>query len=226
MSVLLPQNAPISSSGNIPKASEARNEPAGTVAANSSLICPVKENIMQPQTIETDRLIIDKFVLEDDVFILELLNDEDWLRYIGDMKVRELKDARKYLQNGPITMYERVGYGLMRVELKNSRIPVGMCGLIKRTTLSHPDLGFAFLKRWRNLGYAIEAARAVLRYGWDELEIDRVVAITDPDNAKSIRLLKKLEFRFQEFLRLSSDGPEISLFVIDRIPITKQGVAM
>ena len=95
--------------------------------------------------IETERLILRHLTLDDAAFIHELVNDPDWLRYIGDKGVRNLDDARAYIENGPMAMYERVGFGLFRVELKSRGTPIGMCGLIKRDTLPDVDIGFAFL---------------------------------------------------------------------------------
>ena len=95
------------------------------------------------QVLETDRLVLRRLGLEHAAFILELVNDPSWLRFIGDRGVRSLDDARGYLVAGPLAMYERHGFGLYRVELKEGGIAVGMCGLIKRDALDDVDIGFA-----------------------------------------------------------------------------------
>ncbi len=162
--------------------------------------------------LETDRLIVRRFTLDDAAFILELLNDPDWLRFIGDRGVRTLDDARAYLINGPLAMYQRSGFGLYAVVLKRSGAPIGMCGLIKREGLDDVDLGFAYLPEYRAQGYGYEAAAAVLADGRQTFGLKRIVAITSLDNEKSIRLLERLGFAFEKIIRLPGGDEELKLF--------------
>ena len=164
---------------------------------------------------ETDRLVLRRLSAEDAGFIVELMNDPDWLRYIGDRGVRTLDDARAYLAGGPVAMYERLGFGLYLVERKEDGTSIGICGLIKRDALDDVDLGFAFLPAYRGIGYAREAAEATVTYGREALGLGRIAAIVAPDNVASIRLLEKLGFRFDRTIRLSPNMPEVSLFAID-----------
>lgn len=167
---------------------------------------------MNTTILETERLSLRKFVLDDAAFILELVNDPDWLRFIGDRKVHSFEDARTYLQNGPLAMYDRSGFGLYAVTLKGDESPIGMCGLIKREGLDDVDVGFAFLLPYRSHGYAYEAAAAVLAYGRREFGLKRIVAITSLDNEKSIRLLERLGFVFEKTTRLPGSDEELKLF--------------
>jgi RimJ/RimL family protein N-acetyltransferase len=162
--------------------------------------------------LETDRLVLSRLSPEHSGFMLALLNDPSWLRFIGDRGVRTLEDARKYILDGPVDSYERVGFGMYLVERKETGEPVGICGLVKRDALDDVDIGYAFLPGFRRRGYAIEAASAVLRYGRDVVGLRRVVAITDPENEASIRVLEKLGMRYEKKVRLSKDGEEISLY--------------
>ena len=147
--------------------------------------------------LETKRLNLRRFTLDDAPFVLTLLNEPSFLRYIGDKKVRNLDDARQYISNGPRASYERHGFGLYQVELKDSHAPIGMCGLLKRDELPDPDVGFAFLPDYWNKGFAREAATAVLSDARERLKLNRVLAIVNPDNDASIRLLEKLGFSFE-----------------------------
>jgi RimJ/RimL family protein N-acetyltransferase len=167
------------------------------------------------KVIETDRLNLRRLAPGDAEFILELLNDPSFLRFIGDKGVRTLDDARDYIMNGPVDMYERLGFGLYLTELKESGTPIGICGLIKRDGLEDVDIGFAFLPRFWAKGYAYESAAAVMAYGKNALELERIVAITSPDNHASGRLLEKLGLRFERMIRLSKDAPEVRLFAFD-----------
>jgi RimJ/RimL family protein N-acetyltransferase len=167
------------------------------------------------KVLETDRLILRRLSPDDAEFILELLNDPSFLRFIGDKGVRTLDDARDYILNGPVDMYNRLGFGLYLTELKEGGAPIGICGLIKRDSLEDVDIGFAFLPRFCAKGYACESAAAVLAFGRSALGLNRIVAITKPDNHNSIRVLEKLGFRFERMIRLSADAPEVKLFAQD-----------
>jgi RimJ/RimL family protein N-acetyltransferase len=166
------------------------------------------------KVLETERLILRRLRAEDAGFILQLVNEPSWLRYIGDRGVRTLEDARRYILKGPVEMYERLGFGLYLVELKQDAVPIGMCGLLKRDTLKDVDIGFAFFPGFWGKGYAHEAAAAVLQYGRGVLGLKRIVAITSPDNHSSIRLLEKLGLKFEQMLRLTEGEPEVKLFAL------------
>jgi [ribosomal protein S5]-alanine N-acetyltransferase len=166
--------------------------------------------------IETERLKLRTFVTNDAEFILRLLNDPAFLRFIGDKRVRSIVDARNYITTGPIESYRRNGFGLYLVELKDTKTPIGMCGLLKRDALSHVDLGFAFMPDYRRHGYGFESASAVLSWAKGDLQLDRILAITDPENDTSIKLLEKLGFKFEGMIKLSDDTPEVKLFMTDK----------
>jgi RimJ/RimL family protein N-acetyltransferase len=151
--------------------------------------------------LETERLNLRRFSVDSDApFALTLLNEPSFLQYIGDKKVRNLDDARQYLLNGPIASYEKNGFGLYAVELKESQTSIGMCGLIKREELPEPDIGFAFLPEFWKKGYAFEAAAAVMKDARETLNLDRILAIVNPDNYASMKLLERLGLRFERML--------------------------
>jgi RimJ/RimL family protein N-acetyltransferase len=161
---------------------------------------------------ETERLVLRELCIDDAVFILQLVNEPSWLRFIGDKGIKTLEAARNYILKGPVEMYARLGFGLWLVELKEGSIPVGICGLIKRESLKDIDIGFAFLPAYWRRGYAFESASAAMAYGKKALELKRIVAVMSPDNYASDRLLEKLGFRFERMVRLPGDAPEIRLY--------------
>ena len=161
---------------------------------------------------ETERLCLGELTDADADFIFRLVNQPSWLQYIGDKGVHNLDDARRYINDGPRTMYARHGLGLYRVSLKASGEAIGLCGLLKRDTLEDVDIGFAFLPQAWGQGYALEAAAATLRYGLQVLELPRIVAIVSPGNRSSIRLLEKLGLRFVKKMRLTDDADEVQYF--------------
>lgn len=165
--------------------------------------------------LETERLNLRQLDAGDAAFILELLNEPSFLQNIGDRGVRTLEDAVRYISEGPVESYARHGFGLWLVELKDSRTPAGICGLVKRDTLPDADIGYAFLPRFWSRGYAHESAAAVMSYAKGALGLSRVLAITNPQNAGSIKVLEKIGLKFARLVRLSDDAPEIMLFASD-----------
>jgi RimJ/RimL family protein N-acetyltransferase len=163
--------------------------------------------------ISSRRLIIRPITLDDAPFILTLLNEPSFLRYIGDKQVRTVADARQYILNGPVASYERHGFGLCLMELRESQTPIGMCGILKREELPDPDIGFALLPDFWNKGLAFEAATAVLDDARERLKLERILAITSLDNEASINLLDRLGFRFERVIEFSADREPVKLFV-------------
>lgn len=161
---------------------------------------------------ETDRLVLRRLTVDDAPFILRLLNEPSFLQHIGDRGVRNLADAKQYILSGPIASYERHGFGLFLVELKEGHVPIGICGLLKRDALDDVDLGFAFVPESWSKGYAFESTTATLAYAHDARHLKRVVAITSPDNVASINLLVKLGFYFDRMVLMPGEKTEVKLF--------------
>jgi len=168
---------------------------AAAAAPSPAAVAPTAAaHRLPPAGTTTARLVLRELAADDAdaAFIVELLNDPDWLRYIGDRNVRTAEDALAYLARGPIAMYERHGFGLWLVARRGDGAPLGMAGLIKRDSLPDVDIGFAFLPAYRRAGFAREAAEAVLALAWSRYALRRVVAIVSPGNAPSRRLLERL----------------------------------
>jgi len=147
------------------------------------------------KAMETERLIIRELNLYDAKFILTLLNEESFIKNIGDKQVRTLADAQRYLLDGPMASYEKYGFGLLHIALKETFEPLGMCGLLKRDELKLPDLGYALLPQFWRKGYAKEACEFVLKYSKQTLNIQEISAVTSPENLASNNLLAFLGFK-------------------------------
>ena len=165
--------------------------------------------------VETERLVLRKMNHDDGEFILELLNEPDWIKYIGDRGIRTVDAAEKYIEEGPMAMYADHGIGLYIVELKESGNPIGICGLIQRDFLKDVDLGFGFLSKYWGKGYAYEAAQATLHYGVNELGYSRIAGFTALDNEKSANLLQKLGMKDEGEIRYSTSAEYVRLFAIE-----------
>jgi RimJ/RimL family protein N-acetyltransferase len=172
---------------------------------------------MTDAVITTPRLALRRFVPDDAPFMLALLNDPGWIRFIGDRQVREVEPARAYLGERVIAQYDRLGFGLWLVARKADGEPMGMCGLVKRDSLDDVDIGFALLPLFRGQGYAFEAAEASLAYARDMLALPRVLAIAVPENTDSIRLLEKLGLRFERSMT-SPVGEALNVYTTGSTP--------
>ncbi len=168
--------------------------------------------------LETKRLSLRWFTPDDAEFIYELLNQPAWKRFIGDRGIDSLEAARNYIETVPLAAYRRHGFGLFAVELKAENTLVGICGLLKRDALQDVDIGFALLSRFEGQGLMYEAAAAILVYSRDTLALERVVAIAQPDNARSIRLLETLGMQYAGLIRLTDDAEQLKMYSISLRP--------
>ncbi|HZH44390.1 MAG TPA: GNAT family N-acetyltransferase [Lysobacter sp.] len=162
--------------------------------------------------LETPRLRLRWFEPGDAAFVAELLNDPDWLRFIGDRGVRTEDDARHWIAERLVASYWRQGFGLWAMERKADGVPLGMCGLVRRDALPHVDLGYALLPRHRGAGYVREAGAACLRYAAEVLGLPRVLAITLEANVGSVRVLESLGMTFERRTRLTPEDDELLVF--------------
>lgn len=161
----------------------------------------------------TPRLALRQPCATDTGFILRLLNDPGWLRYIGDRGVRTEAAALNYIEDRLLPVFRQHGFGLWITEPREGGAPLGVCGLLKRANLDDVDLGFAFLPEARGQGLAHEAARCVLDHAAGELGLRRVVAITLPDNSASSRLLLRLGMTREKTMQMGNDI--LDLYAID-----------
>jgi ribosomal-protein-alanine N-acetyltransferase len=170
------------------------------------------DRALQQIILQTERLVLRRLGPGDAPFILRLLNEPSWLANIGDKGVRTVADAQRYIETGPVESYGRLGFGLYQVRLISSDEPIGMCGLLKRETLEHADLGFALFPEFWGNGYAQEAAAGVLSYARNKLGLARIVAIVARDNDASRRVLETLGFELERTVQLEVGGQELRLY--------------
>ncbi len=143
--------------------------------------------------LQTERTIIETISLDDADFFVSLVNTPDWLRFIGDRRVKTADEAKQFLQSGFLRSYRENGFGYYLVRTLD-RDPIGICGFLKKPELTNVDFGFAFLPEFCGRGFGFESATAVLDYGATAYRFRVLDAVTLPDNKSSIRLLSKLGF--------------------------------
>lgn len=167
---------------------------------------------MHTNVAQTSRLKLRYMDSGDGEFILALLNDPGFMRYIGDKRIRDVEAAKTFILEGPVASYQRFGFGLYLVELLESSEPIGMCGLIKRDFLDHADLGFALMPEYCGYGYAFESSRASLELAREQFRMTKIVAFTAIDNQPSIKLLEKLGMSFEKCFNLPNDDEPVNLY--------------
>lgn len=167
---------------------------------------------MSPWLIETQRLQLRPLTEQDGALMLAVWNDPAFIKYVRDLGIRTERHAREVIRNGAAMMFARYGYGPYCMSLKASGELVGICGLFKRDNLDHPDIGFSVLPDYCGKGLASEAAIAVVDYARDPLGIDVLSAIVSPENAASVRLIKKLGLKFERMITMPGETQSICLY--------------
>lgn len=165
--------------------------------------------------LETARLRLREFGVDDAPYMLRQLNEPSFIENIADRGVRDLQQATAYLENGPITSYRKHGFGFWAVLEKNSGTVIGLCGLVKRDNLPEPDLGYAFLPEYTGQGFAYEACRASLAAASRDFALTGLLAIVNSGNTPSRRLLEKLGFGHQRMFAMHPDEPELCVYRAD-----------
>jgi [ribosomal protein S5]-alanine N-acetyltransferase len=161
----------------------------------------------------SNRLLVREFQPSDVHFIVRLVNTHGWLQFIGDKNVRTTDDALGYLSNGPFGSYRKFGFGMWHVSRTDNGESLGMCGLLQRQGLAHPDLGFAFLPEHQGKGYAFEAASATVAHGFGHFDLNTIFAITMRENVRAQALLKKVGMSFDRDILLNTSGKEEELML-------------
>lgn len=172
-----------------------------------SLLAPPYGKIL----LETERIRLRELTPQDAPFLFELLNTPDWLKNIGDRKVKNISDAQKYLVYRLVLTCRLKGFGFYGISLRNGQL-VGICGLVKRDFLEDIDIGYALLPMHYGNGYAYEAAIGLMDFAAKYLKLTKLAAITIDSNLSSIKLLGKLGFRFERNISIPDDQEVLMLF--------------
>ena len=162
--------------------------------------------------LRTPRILLRWFTADDAAFIVELLNDPGWKKFIGERGVHNEEDARAWIADRLIASCWDQGFGLWAMQRTEDGELLGMCGLVQRDFLPGIDVGYALLPRFRGMGYVREAVGACLDYSNEVLGVERVLAITRTGNAASVRVLQSLDFSLERTERLADNDYESMLF--------------
>lgn len=142
----------------------------------------------------TRRLLLRPFTLTDAEDFYALNADPAVLRYTGDEPFASVAAARAFLES--YDAYARHGYGRLAVIEQATGHFLGWCGLKYHSETGETDLGFRFHRRYWGRGYATEAGRACVRYGFEVLGLPAIVGRVEQANPASIRVLQKCGMQY------------------------------
>jgi len=153
-------------------------------------------------SLETDRLTLREFKERDWQAVHAYASDPEVVRHV-EWGPNTEEDTRAFIQRALAQQQEqpRSNYGFA-VVLKKQDLLIGACGI----RISNPDqregwIGYVFNRRFWGQGYATEAARALVAFGFDQLDLHRIFATCDPANVASARVLEKTGMRCEGHLR-------------------------
>lgn len=151
-------------------------------------------------TIETARLILRPFTSDDlDEFAL-IGSDPEVMRFIGGGKPQSREQTAARL-GGIIEHEKQHGFSPWAAIDKASGALAGFCGLQYLENTAEVEVGYRFAKRFWGMGFASEGAAASLRYGFEQLRLDRIVAVVQAENIASNRVLEKSGLRYMKIAR-------------------------
>jgi ribosomal-protein-alanine N-acetyltransferase len=171
--------------------------------------------LTEPAILETQRLLLREFTLDDAPAFLRMCTDPEITRYTGDPgTMTTLDDARAGLLARPIADYARHGFGRLACVLKASNEVIGFAGLEYLDDLGEVDIGYRFFPEYWGQGLATEAAFPLLDDGFTRLKLPRILGLVHPENAASVRILQKLGMAYVETFEYF--GCRTAKYVIDR----------
>jgi RimJ/RimL family protein N-acetyltransferase len=144
--------------------------------------------------IETARLQLRHFTLDDFDDLFRIYSDPEVMRYLS-LRTKEQTQASlcKHIQH-----WQEHNFGMYAVIDKESGKMIGRCGLGFLDNTPEVELGYVFDKSYWNMGLATEASKATLNYGFEEIKLDRIVAIAKPENIASVRVIQKIGMKYEK----------------------------
>jgi RimJ/RimL family protein N-acetyltransferase len=163
--------------------------------------------------LETERLLLREFTLDDAESFLLLCSHPEVARYTGDNGMTTVDEARAALTAGPLADYCQHGFGRWACVLKSSGNVIGFAGLKYLDDLREVDIGYRFLPAHWGVGLASESARTALADGFERFHLRRVIGLVLPENIASVHVLEKLGLRFSTTIQYRSF--HVAKYVID-----------
>lgn len=156
--------------------------------------------------IETERLILRPFQLEDFKAVYEFSSNKEVQKYTGDVMIASLDAAKDLIKKVWFKDYQEYGYGRWATIYKPENKLIGFAGLKYLPSMDETDLGFRFLPEYWGKGIATEASKEILKYGFEQLRLKRIIGIAMPENIASNKVLTKLGLDFYKVDAYENDG--------------------
>ena len=164
--------------------------------------------------IETERILLRPFVLEDAEAMYRIMSDPEVARYVPDQPPSSVEASREILRAYPIADYAAHGFGRWACVLRETGEVIGFCGLKRLMPSGEVDLGYRLARRTWGRGLATEGARASLAYGFEELALPEIIGRVMPENTASVRVLEKLGL--ERTGTVEDEGATTAKYVITR----------
>jgi ribosomal-protein-alanine N-acetyltransferase len=145
--------------------------------------------------ITTERLRLRHFRKEDIKTYAEMMGDDEIARWFPKGVGYTYEEAQKSFNNF-LSHWKKYGFGLWAITRRESPCLIGRCGLNYISETSEVEIDFVLASRYWKKGYATEAAKASLHYGFKILSLDRIIALAKPENSASLRVIKKIGMRY------------------------------
>lgn len=145
--------------------------------------------------LETPRLLLRQFTLDDAALLLQLNSDPEVLKYLHEPILQDEAQAKEILTNIILPQYEN-NLGRWATFTKENNAFIGWCGLKYRPGLDEIDLGYRLIKTTWGQGYASEAASYTIEHGFNSLHLKTITGRAHIENTASLKVLEKIGMEF------------------------------
>ena len=146
--------------------------------------------------IETNRIILREFTLDDIDAVFEFGSNKEVSKYTGEVALKNKTEAQNIIENINFKDYKEYGYGRWATIYKPTNKVIGFAGLKYLPEFDETDIGFRFLPEYWNKGIATEVSKEIIKYGFETLNLNKIIGIADPKNIGSCKVLEKIGLTF------------------------------
>ncbi len=166
--------------------------------------------------IETDRMILRKFSIDDYQSVYEFGSNVEVQKYTGDKILTSPIQAKKIIKEVLFPDYKKYGCGRLAAIFKPENKIIGFAGLKYLPEFKETDIGFRFLPEYWGKGIATEVSIEIIRYGFEVLKLDNIIGISDPINIGSCRVLEKISLKFYKLDTYDEDNKKYNWYQLSK----------
>ncbi|SNR17382.1 GNAT family N-acetyltransferase [Tenacibaculum jejuense] len=167
--------------------------------------------------IETERLIVREFVLDDYKDVYEFNSNVELHQFTGDEIIASEERAKEIIQDIWFQDYENYGYGRWAVLYKPKDKVIGFAGLKFLPEINETDIGFRFLPEYWGKGIASEVAKEIIKFGFENLNLNRIIGIAMPQNIGSCKVLEKIGLTFLKLDTYDHGSEFYNWYALDKV---------